>query len=137
MTEKSPSDWLLLEVEGFLADTGMAPSTFGLKTVRSGSFVSALRAGRQCHPATIARVRKYIAEGWAEEERAGIEAATAAIDRMGGYVTLESDGSFAMAPDGVPELRLRRMIEKGVLVPNGDSMFGAVSQTYKLSVLAQ
>src|SRR6187549_1299338 len=123
MTEKSQSDWLLLEVEGFLKDTGMAPTTFGVNTVRSGSFVSALRAGRQCQPATIARVRKYIAEGWAAEERAGVEAAAAAIDRMGGYVTLESNGSFAMVPAGVPEQRLRRMIEKGVLVPSGDAMF--------------
>jgi len=133
MTEKSPSDWLLVEVEGFLKDTGMAPTTFGVRTVRSGSFVSALRAGRQCQPATIARVRKYIAEGFAEEERAGIEAAVTAIGKMGGYVAMESDGSFAMAPAGVPEQRLRRMIEKGILKPSGDAMFGVASQTYRLT----
>lgn len=133
MSEKNQSDWLLLEVEGFLKETGMAPATFGLKAVRSGSFVSALRAGRQCQPATIARVRKYIAEGWAEEEHAGVAAALAAIGRMGGYITMESDGSFGRAPDGVPELRLRRMIERGLLLPGGDSLFGAPSQTYRLS----
>jgi len=133
MAEKSPSDWLREEVEGFLANTGMPHCVLGQKAVSDSSFVPRLRAGRECRPVTIAKVRKYIAEGFAEEERAGIEAAVTAIGKMGGYVAMESDGSFAMAPAGVPEQRLRRMIEKGILKPSGDAMFGVASQTYRLT----
>jgi len=136
MEEKSQTDWLLEEIEGFLADTGMSHWTFGEKAVRATHFVTALRAGRQCRPKTIARVRRYIAEGYAEEERAGIESAIAAIGGMGGYVTMESDGSFALAPKGVPEPRLRRMIVQGILIPGGDATFGAPSQTYRLRASA-
>ncbi len=130
--EKSPSDWLREEVEGFLADAAMPANVFGLRAVRSSSFVHALRAGRECRPATIARVRKFIAEGFVEEERQGIADAVEAIGKMGGYVTMESDGSFALAPRGVPEPRLKRMIAQGVLIPGGDSLVGAPSQTYRL-----
>ena len=136
LASKSPSDWLREEVEGFLADTQMSPCAFGIKALNDGSFVARLRAGRNCHAETIAKVRRFIAEGFAEEERAGVEAAIAAIGKMGGYITMESDGSFALAPKGVPEPGLKRMIAQGMLIPGGDSLFGAPSQTYRLRASA-
>lgn len=136
MAEKTQAEWLLEEVEGFIADTGMSPCALGMKALNDSSFVSRLRLGRQSRPETIAKVRRFIAEGFAEEERAGVEAAIAAIGKMGGYVTMESDGSFALAPKGVSEPRLKRMIAQGVLIPGGDSLFGAPSQTYRLRASA-
>lgn len=135
MEKKSP-DPLLEEVETFLAEMSISPSAFGESAVRSGHLVAKLRGGRQCRPATIARVRAYMQE--VRDEEGGKVAETArAVARLGGFITFRSDGEFDSIPDGVDEHRLRRMIAAGLLVPSGDSMFGAVSQTYRLSAIAR
>jgi hypothetical protein len=133
--ESSPSDLLLAEIETFLIEMSVAPSAFGIRACKSGHLVPELRRGRKCGPKLTARVRAYMRS--VRDGEAGRVAATAAsIARQGGFITFKSDGEFELIPDGAEEPRLRRMIAAGLLVPSGDSMFGTVSQTYKLSVLA-
>lgn len=130
--ESSPSDLLLQEIEAFLVEMSVAPCAFGVRACKSGHLVPELRRGRQCRPATIAKIRAYMQEVRDEEDNRIAEAARL-IARQGGFITFRSDGEFELIPDGADEHRLRRMIAAGLLVPSGDSMFGAVSQTYKLA----
>lgn len=136
MDESSPTDLLLEEIETFLTEMSVAPCAFGVRACKSGHLVPELRQGRQCRPETIAKIRAYMQEVRDEEGNRVAEAARL-IARQGGFITFGSDGQFEMIPHGADEHRLRRMIAAGLLVPSGDSMFGTVSQTYKLSVLAQ
>jgi hypothetical protein len=136
MEKETPTDLLLEEIETFLTEMSVAPCAFGVRACKSGHLVPELRQGRQCRPATIAKIRAYMQEVRDEEGNRVAEAARL-IARQGGFITFKSDGEFEMIPDGADESRLRRMIAAGLLVPSGDSMFGTVSQTYKLSVLAQ
>lgn len=133
--ESSPSDLLLQEIEAFLAEMSVAPCAFGVRACKSGHLVPELRNGRQCRPATIAKIRAYM-QGVRDEEDGKVRATAQSIIRQGGFITFGSDGQFEMIPHGAEEPRLRRMIAAGLLVPSGDSMFGTVSQTYKLSALA-
>lgn len=52
---------LLLDIERFLAETGIAPSTFGRQAVNDGKFVGRLRAGADVTVGTVDRVRAYMA----------------------------------------------------------------------------
>ena len=135
MEKETPTDLLLAEIETFLTEMSVAPCAFGVRACKSGHLVPELRQGRQCRPATIAKIRAYMQEVRDEGNR--VAEAARLIARQGGFITFASDGRFEMIPHGANEHRLRRMIAAGILVPSGDSMFGAVSQTYKLSVLAQ
>jgi hypothetical protein len=136
MTEKSPTDLLLEEIETFLAEMSVAPSIFGERACKSGHLVPELRKGRQCRPETIAKIRAYM-QRVRDEEGDRVAEAARRIAAQGGFITFRSDGEFDLVPEGADLHRLRRMIAAGLLVPSGDAMFGAVSQTYKLSVLAQ
>ena len=136
MAEKSPSESLLEEVETFLAEMSVAPSIFGVRACKSGHLVPELRRRRQCRPATIAKIRAYM-QSVRDEEDDRVAEGIRVIKKIGGFVTFKSNGEFDSIPDDICEHRLRRMIAAGLLVPSGDSMFGAVSQTYKLSAIAQ
>lgn len=52
---------LLAEVDRFLADVAMAPSTFGRLAVNDGKFITRLRGGAGVTVATIDRARAYMA----------------------------------------------------------------------------
>lgn len=136
MEESSPTDLLLEEIETFMTEMSVAPSIFGERACKSGHLVREMRQGRQCRPATIAKIRAYM-QSVRDAEADRIAEVASLIARQGGFITFKSDGAFDSIPDGADQHRLRRMIKAGLLVPSGDSMFGAVSQTYKLSVLAQ
>jgi hypothetical protein len=66
----STKDELLGEIAAFLAETAMAPSTFGRHAVNDGKFVGRLRNGAGLTVATVDRVRDYMK---AERERAAGE----------------------------------------------------------------
>jgi hypothetical protein len=51
---------LLDEIDAFLADRGMAETTFGRRSVNDGKFVARLRSGGNITFATAARVRDFI-----------------------------------------------------------------------------
>lgn len=51
---------LLAEIDEFLAETEMAETTFGLKAVNDGKFVTRLRSGRECLPRTAQKARDFI-----------------------------------------------------------------------------
>ncbi len=54
-------DAFIAEVSSFLAETGMAPSTFGLMAVNNGKFVAGLYKRRNVTTRTIGRVRAAMA----------------------------------------------------------------------------
>lgn len=53
---------LLAEIEAFLAGSGMSRSRFGQEAVGDPRFVPDLKAGRQCLPKTVNKVRGWIAD---------------------------------------------------------------------------
>jgi hypothetical protein len=55
-----PSEDLLSEIDGFLAQTGIAPSIFGRDAVGDPNLLRNLRAGRELRSATAKRVRDFI-----------------------------------------------------------------------------
>lgn len=52
---------LLVEVDEYLARTGMAASTFGKKTVNDGKCIDRLRAGGRAWPETVEAIRHFMA----------------------------------------------------------------------------
>jgi hypothetical protein len=52
---------LIAEIEKFIADHGMAESTFGRKVVGDWRLLSDLRKGRELRSRTVARVREFMA----------------------------------------------------------------------------
>lgn len=67
---------LLADIEAFLAEADMAETTFGLRALRDGKFVSRLRSGAGITIKTLDRVNAYIAE-----ERARLATGEAAARR--------------------------------------------------------
>lgn len=63
---------LLSEIEAYVAERGIAESTFGRLAVNDGKFVGRLRDRRNMTLGTIARARDYIAD-----HRAGLPAEAA------------------------------------------------------------
>jgi hypothetical protein len=51
---------LLDDVEAFLEAREMPATTFGIKAVNDGKFVSRLRARKNMHLSTVARVREFM-----------------------------------------------------------------------------
>lgn len=51
---------ILTEVEAYLAASGMAPTSFGLATLKDRHFVRQLRGGRRLWPETEAKVREWM-----------------------------------------------------------------------------
>jgi hypothetical protein len=51
---------LILEIEKFIADHGMAESTFGRKVVSDWRLLSDLRKGRELRSRTVARIREFM-----------------------------------------------------------------------------
>jgi hypothetical protein len=51
---------LLHRIESFLAQTGMAPTTFGKLTVNDGHLVKAMREGRDLRGSTFNRLVNFI-----------------------------------------------------------------------------
>ncbi len=61
-------DPLLLNIERFLAEAGMEPTTFGEKSMNDGNFVRDLRNGREVRRRTRERVLRFIS-AWQAEHR--------------------------------------------------------------------
>jgi hypothetical protein len=55
-------DDLLGSIDRFLSDTGMGPTTFGVKAANNPHLVARLRDGRDIGMATWARIRSFMAE---------------------------------------------------------------------------
>ena len=58
----STAKQLLKDVEAFLMESGMAPTTFGLSSVGDGHFVRDLKAGKDVRASTIDVVRMFMAD---------------------------------------------------------------------------
>ncbi len=54
------------DIEAYLKNTGTAASTFGREVLNDPGFVYRLRAGGECRPSTIERVREKMAEATKE-----------------------------------------------------------------------
>ncbi|RAP39661.1 hypothetical protein BYZ73_19265 [Rhodovulum viride] len=48
------------EIEAFLAESGMKPSTLGREVLNDPGFVARIRKGGECRPSTIDKVRREI-----------------------------------------------------------------------------
>lgn len=51
---------LLTDVDGYLARTGMAATTFGRKSVNDGKCIDRLRKGGRVWPETLKRIRDFM-----------------------------------------------------------------------------
>ena len=51
---------IILEIDRFLAITGMRPTTFGVAAVNDGHIIEQLRAGRNVRASTEDRIRAFI-----------------------------------------------------------------------------
>lgn len=56
-----PSVTLLIEITGFLDDTGIAPTIFGRDAVGDPNLLRNLKAGRELRSGTAQRVRDFMA----------------------------------------------------------------------------
>ncbi len=54
---------LLAEIDGFLARSGMAETTFGAKAANNSKLVGRLRSGGSVSLETAARIREFMARG--------------------------------------------------------------------------
>lgn len=54
---------LMVEIDRFLRKTAMPPTTFGRRAVNDPRLIGDMRRGRQLGEGTIARVRRFLAEG--------------------------------------------------------------------------
>lgn len=118
------------KVEGFLAKTGMAPSTFGVGALNSGAFVTHLRLGRKSRPATVAKVDNFIREQEAKHMRR-LNAALDSVRARDGYVQMNGKDEPMNLPPDVTEVIFRQLIETGQLAPSNDSFLGGKPQTYR------
>ena len=118
------------KVDAFLAKTSMAPSTFGIRAVKSGHFVTALRNGRTPRAPTLAKVDAYIRGQEAELQRA-LGKAIAAIKCGDGYVQVNTAGEPVNLPKGVEDYTFRQLVTSGQLQPSGDSFLGGRAQTFR------
>ncbi len=64
----------LADIEAYLKEVGMTPTTFGKQAVGDPNFVFDLRDGRVCNLAIVAKVQKAILAGRAELASDGGEA---------------------------------------------------------------
>jgi hypothetical protein len=130
MTATTETPALKDKVEGFLAKTGMAPSTFGLKAVKSSNFVTSLRNGRTPRQPTAAKVSDFIRTAESEHQRAlrqGLEA----IRRGDGYVQVDIEGAPVNLPKGVDAATFKQLVSSGQLQPGGDSFLGGRPQSFR------
>lgn len=65
---QAPRDQLLDQIEAFLTEHAMAPSTFGARALEDRHFVRRLRAGADVKSSTIVRVREFMRR-WNESPR--------------------------------------------------------------------
>ena len=49
-----------------------------------------------------------------------------------GYIFRDTAGTGWLRGKEIASMRLSRLIEQGLLVPSGDSLFGTLSQTWKV-----
>jgi hypothetical protein len=128
MTEQLPD--IAEKVEGFLAKTGMAPSTFGINAVKSGNLVADLRRGRKLRQPTAAKVDDYIRRRETEFNR-GLAAALGKIRAGVGYVMTDVKGEPVNLPAGVDLAMFKQLVFSGQLEPGKDSFLGGKPQTYR------
>lgn len=121
---------LVEKIDSFLAKTGMAPSTFGLKLSNSGNLVHRLRQGISPRAATVAKVTTFIKEKEMELQRTLADAAIA-IRKGDGYVQVGSTGDPQNLPKGVTPAIFEQLVVSGQLQPAGDSFLGGRPQTYR------
>lgn len=56
----SSAEQFLADLEEFLVETGMDPTSFGLRAMNDPRFVFDVRKGRQCSLRTVDRVRDFM-----------------------------------------------------------------------------
>jgi len=61
LTMMNTREKLLAEIDAFLADTGMSPTTFGAEATGDRALMITLRKGRDPKSATVDKIRAYIA----------------------------------------------------------------------------
>jgi hypothetical protein len=123
------------QVEAFIAEFGVSRASFDRATYASFT-QRLLEKGLHPHPSTVAAAELHMVMCRAEEPEKMSDACQY-IRAVGGYITVSPGGQIQHAPANVPEPRLRRMIDAGILVPTGDSLLDEIpSQTYKLSSIA-
>jgi hypothetical protein len=122
-------------VEKFLAEFGVSRSAFDRATYPSFTY-RLLRANLHPRLPAVLKAEMYMTECRVDEPEK-LREACVYVRAMGGYIIMSPSGEIQNAPANVPEPRLRRMIEEGLLVPTGDSLLDEIpSQTYKLSSIA-
>ena len=84
---------LLAAIEDFCAREGMAPAAFGRKAMGDGRLVDRLRNGRRVRAATLARVRRFLADR-ASAESEGAAPAAGSTGRQAEAAGEEQKGAF-------------------------------------------
>jgi hypothetical protein len=128
---------LLQEIDDFLAEGIAAAGQLGTKAGLNGTFVTQLRNGRTVNPSTVEKVRATIKKLRLMELSRTVSDIRE-IDNLGGFLVMKPTGEIDAAPDGFGPARMKRLIERGILVPSGDALFdGIPSQTYKVAAHAR
>lgn len=65
----SETQTLLAEIERYIADAGIAASTFGERAVRNSKLVARLRKGESVNLNTAAAIREFILTGVSAKQR--------------------------------------------------------------------
>jgi hypothetical protein len=128
--EFSHHESLMKRIDGFLDKSGMAPSTFSMRAVKSAHFVTAIRNGRRPRQSTLVKIEGFIRDEEARMQRM-LSQAIAAIKSGDGYVQVDSvTGEPINLPRGVAVDTFKQLIKSGQLQPGGDSFLGGRPQTY-------
>lgn len=123
------------QVEKFIAEYGVSRTSFDRAVYTSFTY-RLLDRGAQPRKPAILKAELHMTMCRAEEPGKMAQACEC-VRAIGGYITMSPTGEIEIAPANVPESRLRRMIDQGLLVPTGDSLLDEIpSQTYKLSSIA-
>ena len=123
-------DQFLEKVEHFRARHSLSEHSFGLRFCCNGGWYSAVRAGRQVRGVTMAKITERMT-AYDELQKEQDRAALALIERCG-FVTLGLDGKPCLESNiQIDDATFQRLVADGILIPNGDALFGAPSQTYR------
>lgn len=131
-------DALIAEIDVWANEVKRTPSTLGGRALRDCNFYTELRKGRRPLPDTVQKLRDMMAEMRAQALKVDIEMARR-IARRGGVIPMIADRipDLEQVPPGVQSVHIDRMIARGWLAPSGDAMFGAASQTVRLTDMAR
>lgn len=129
MENKHELDPFLPEIEKFMVEFGLRKTTFGKKMLNAPQFIDSMRLGRRLRLTTRNSLSKKM--DTYREIQAAIDDAVIAlvISHRGVIVGLDGVATLINGSD-IDGATFDRLVRRGKLIPNGDSMFDVPSQTW-------